>query len=67
MRIRRATRIARSSSALWTAPDSPYLEWLAIRTASSSSSNGITARTGPKTSSWAISLSGATCARRVGS
>ena len=40
---------------------------LAIRTASSSSSNVMTDRTGPKISSWAIRMSGVTSVNTVGS
>ena len=66
VRIRRATAMARSSSALYTAPDRPKIELLAMRAASSSPSWGMTASTGPNASSCAISLSGSTPASRVG-
>src|SRR5437763_15861295 len=47
----RATRIARAPFSVQIEPDRPYGVSLAIRTASSSSANGINAATGPKTSS----------------
>src|SRR5262249_18031559 len=47
----RATRIARAPSRVQIEPDRPYGVSLAIRIASASSSNGISAATGPKTSS----------------
>jgi hypothetical protein len=50
----RATRSARPPSRVQIDPDSPYGESLAIRIASASSSNGISAATGPKTSSRAM-------------
>ena len=53
MRIRRATALARSRSPESTEPERPYADSLAIRTASSSPSCGITTSTGPKISSWA--------------
>ncbi len=67
VRMRRATAIARSSLALSTIPERPYCELFAIRTASSSSSYGMTARTGPKISSCAIVASGSTSTNNVGS
>src|SRR5437667_70072 len=50
-----------------TIPASPYLLSLAMRTASSSSSNGMTTRTGPKISSWAIVIELSTSTNIVGS
>ncbi len=50
----RATRSARAPSRVQIEPESPYGVSFASRTASSSSANGITAATGPKTSSRAI-------------
>jgi len=47
----RATRSARPTSRVQIDPDRPYSVSLAIRIASASSSKGITATTGPKTSS----------------
>ena len=47
----RATRSARPMSRVQMDPERPYAVSLAFRTASSSSSNGITATTGPKISS----------------
>ena len=47
----RATRSARAPSRVQIEPESPYGVSFAIRIASASSSNGITAATGPKTSS----------------
>ena len=49
-----------------TLPARPYGLSLAIRTASSSSSNGITTRTGPKISSWAIVIELSTSTKSVG-
>jgi hypothetical protein len=48
VRTRRATFIARSGEAEMTAPERPEGESFAIRTAPSSSSKGMTKRTGPK-------------------
>ena len=47
-------------------PDMPYFTELLIRIASSYPSQVMTDRTGPKTSSWASSLSHATWSRTVG-
>ena len=47
----RATRRARPTSRVQIEPDRPYSVSLASRIASASSSNGITATTGPNTSS----------------
>src|SRR2546430_2464986 len=49
----RATRSARAPFSVQIEPESPYGVSLAMRTASSSSANGITAATGPNTSSLA--------------
>ena len=65
--MRRATALARSRSPEVIAPDSPYFESLAMRTASSSSSNGIITSTGPKISSWAMVIELSTSAKIVGS
>jgi len=54
VRICPATSRARSTSAVNTAPCSPKMVSLAIRTASASSSARMTESTGPKISSWAI-------------
>ena len=54
----RATRSARPPSRVQIEPESPYAESFAIRTASASSANAMTAATGPKTSSRAILSSG---------
>ena len=50
----RATRSARAPSRVQIEPERPYGVSFAIRIASASSANGITAATGPKTSSRAI-------------
>ncbi len=47
----RATRIARAPFSVQIEPESPYGVSFAMRIASASSSNGMTAATGPKTSS----------------
>ena len=52
--IARATRSARAPSRVQIEPESPYGVSFAMRIASASSSNGITAATGPNTSSRAI-------------
>src|SRR5229473_2381487 len=49
--IKRATLIARAASRVQTEPDRPYGVSLAMRIASASSSKGMIAATGPKTSS----------------
>ena len=54
----RATRSARPTSRVQIEPERPYCESLAMRTPSSSESNGITATTGPKISSRAMVMSG---------
>ena len=64
---RRAIRCARATSAVRTPAASPYGESLAMRTASSSVSNGITTVTGPNTSSRAMVIDGVTPANTVGS
>ena len=58
---------SRSSEPAVTAPDSPYIVSFAMRTASSSSSYGMTTSTGPKISSWAIVERASTSANSVGS
>ena len=65
-RIRRATASERSSEPDITLPANPYVLSLAIRIASSSSSNGMTASTGPKISSWAIVMELSTSVKSVG-
>src|SRR4051794_19766535 len=67
VRMRRATARARSTSVPTTAPDRPNSELLAMATASSSPSCGITARTGPNTSSWAMVESWSTPTSTLGS
>src|SRR6266571_626084 len=52
--IARATRSARPPFSVQIEPERPYSESFAIRTASASSANGISAATGPKTSSRAM-------------
>src|SRR5687767_10593555 len=64
--IARAVRTAFAPSRVHTEPESPYTVSLAIRTASSSSRNGITHATGPKISSRAARSSLETGARTVG-
>ena len=49
-----------------TAPANPYMESLAMVTASSSESNRSTQTTGPKISSWAMRMSLRTFAKIVG-
>jgi len=66
-RSRAATLAARSGSAENTVPLSPYGESLAMRTASSSPSWGITVSTGPKISSRATRASLVSPAITVGS
>jgi hypothetical protein len=66
VRIRRAISRPFSTWAVHTPPLRPYSESLAMRTASSSSSKGITTRTGPKISSRAIRMLLSTSANRVG-
>src|SRR6267142_761155 len=62
----RATRIARPAFEVQIDPDRPYTVSLAIRIASASSANGITAATGPKISSRAARSFGETGDRTVG-
>jgi hypothetical protein len=52
--VARATRKARAPSRVQIDPDRPYGVSFVMRIASASSSNGMTAATGPKTSSRAI-------------
>ena len=61
-----ATFTARPLSADHTPPANPYVESLAMATASFSSSKAITARTGPKISSRAIRMSLRTPVKIVG-
>ena len=61
-----ATRSARPMSRDQTDPDSPYGESLARRTASASSSNGMTATTGPKISSRAMRIPGVQPSKTAG-
>src|ERR1700751_1191984 len=56
-RIAFVRRIARCTSEVHAVADKPYSVSLAIRTASSSSANGMTERTGPKISSLAMDMS----------
>src|SRR3954452_16747619 len=56
--IARAMRSALAPSRVQIDPDSPYNDSFAIRSASASSSNGMSAATGPNTSSRAIRSSG---------
>ena len=65
--MRRATASERSSEPENTPPGSPYLLSLAMRTASSSSSNGMTTSTGPKISCWAMVMELSTSVKSVGS
>ena len=65
-RSRRATASERSSDPDITLPASPYGLSLAIRTASSSSSYGMTTSTGPKISSCAIVMVLSTSVKSVG-
>src|SRR2546423_4114362 len=62
----RATRIARPALFVQIDPESPYTVSLAIRIASASSANGITATIGPKISSRAARSVGATGESTVG-
>src|SRR2546423_13682944 len=62
----RATRRARPALFVQIEPDSPYTVSLAIRIASASSANGITATIGPKISSRATRSAGATGDRTAG-
>jgi hypothetical protein len=65
-RIRRATAIPRSGSAVQTLAPRPNRVSLAIRIAWSSPSAAITVATGPKISSSYATCPGATSARTVG-
>src|SRR5205823_13522827 len=62
----RATRMARPELDVQTEPERPKMLSLAMRTASASSSNGMTATIGPKISSRATPAAGATGDRTVG-
>ena len=64
--IRRATASERSREPDITLPAKPYTLSLAIRIASSSSSNGMTDSTGPKISSWAMVILLSTSVKSVG-
>src|SRR6185312_1942087 len=66
-RARRAMPRPRSGSSVHTLPASPYLESLAISTASASDSYGITATTGPQISSLAMAIPASASANTVGS
>ncbi len=59
--------MARSRSPVQMLPDRPYFESFAIRTASLSSSKGMTTSTGPKISSCAMRMELSTSAKIVGS
>ena len=66
VRRRSATRTARAESRLHPARARPYRESLATATAWSSSSTGMTVRTGPKISSWAMREAGSAPVKMVG-